>query len=210
MYFDQINVIYGAVSDQCTPQTCPTMNAPSNNQFVWLDEKGKKFKYSASQFIDTVLTYVAKKISDETLFPTIVGQPFPANFESLVKKIHKHLFQILAHMYHSHYKELLQLKLNAYVNSIYLHLLLFGKSFNLLEDKDIEVMDQLNKALMNKYLIDNTMLSQLNIIQQPANFLNSNHQPTIHQSATSSNNSSSSGSTGFSFFKKKLNFNLMA
>ena len=122
----------------------------------------------------------------------------------------KHLFQILAHMYHSHYKELLQLKLNAYVNSIYLHLLLFGKSFNLLEDKDIEVMDQLNKALMNKYLIDNTMLSQLNIIQQPANFLNSNHQPTIHQSATSSNNSSSSGSTGFSFFKKKLNFNLMA
>ena len=69
---------------------------------------------------------------------------------------------------------------------------------------------KVNKALMNKYLIDNTMLSQLNIIQQPANFLNSNHQPTIHQSATSSNNSSSSGSTGFSFFKKKLNFNLMA
>jgi hypothetical protein len=70
-------------------------------------------------------------------------------------------------------------------------------------------MDQLNKSLMNKYLIDNTMLSQLNIIQQPQNFLNNNHQPTIHQSATS-NNSSSSGSTGFSFFKKKLNFNLMA
>lgn len=44
MYFDQINVVYGAISDNCTLQTCPTMNAPGNNQFYWLDEKGKKIQ----------------------------------------------------------------------------------------------------------------------------------------------------------------------
>ncbi len=112
MYFDQINVLYGAIVDHCTLQSCPTMSAPLNNQFFWLDEKGKKFKYSASQYIDTVLTYIAKIISDESYFPTKCGHPFPVNFDSLVKKIHKHLFHILAHMYHSHYKELLLLKLN--------------------------------------------------------------------------------------------------
>ena len=200
MYFDQINVLYGAIADYCTPQTCPTMSAPHNSQFFWLDEKGKKCKYSASQYIDTVLTYTAKTTSDEALFPTNLGQPFPANFEALVKKIHKHLFQILAHMYHGHYKELLHLKLNTHVNSIYFHLLMFDRSFGILDEKDIEIMDSLNRSLLNKYSAQHQ----------------SAHQPTIHQPTAASNSSSSSSSTssssggGFSFFKKKLNFNLMA
>lgn len=198
MYFDQINVLYGAIVDHCTLQSCPTMNAPLNNQFYWTDDKGKKFKYSASQYIDTVLTYIAKIVSDENYFPTKCGHPFPANFDSLVKKIHKHLFHILAHMYHSHYKELLLLKLNTYVNSIYLHFYSFNKSFNLLEDKEIEIMDALNKSFLNKYSTTSTQQLASSLMQ------NQQHPPTIHQSA------SSSSSTGFSFFKKKLNFNLMA
>jgi hypothetical protein len=200
MYFDQINVLYGAIVDHCTLQSCPTMSAPLNNQFFWLDEKGKKFKYSASQYIDTVLTYIAKIISDESYFPTKCGHPFPVNFDSLVKKIHKHLFHILAHMYHSHYKELLLLKLNTYVNSIYLHFYSFNKSFNLLDEKEIEIMEALNKSFLNKYSTTST--------QQLASSLMHQQQPTIHQSP-SSNSASNSGS-GFSFFKKKLNFNLMA
>jgi len=198
MYFDQINVLYGAIAEQCTPKTCPTMSAPLNNQFYWLDEKGKKCKYSASQYIDTVLTYAAKVTSDENLFPTKQSIPFPPHFETLVKKINKHLFQILAHMYHSHYTELLQLKLNTYVNSIYLHFYSFNKSFSILEDKEIEIMDALNKSMLNKHL-DNTNSLQHQLIQQ--------QPPMIHQPSSATN---SSGSTGFSFFKKKLNFNLMA
>lgn len=197
MYFDQINVLYGAIAEHCTLKTCPTMNAPLNNQFYWLDEKGKKFKYPASQYIDTVLTYAAKITSDETLFPTKIGLPFPPQFDSLVKKINKHLFQILAHMYHSHYTELLHLKLNTYVNSIYLHFYSFNKSFSILDEKEIEIMDALNKSMLNKHL-DNTNSLQHQLIQQ--------HPPMIHQPTSSTN----SGSTGFSFFKKKLNFNLMA
>ena len=148
MYFDQINVLYGAIADHCTPQTCPTMNAPGNNQFYWFDEKGKKLKYPAPQYIDTSLTYVAKLVSDESLFPTKTGHPFPNQFDAYVKKIHKQLFHIMAHMYHSHYKELLHLKLNSYVNSIYLHFYLFNRNFNILDEKDIEIMDALNKSLI--------------------------------------------------------------
>ena len=64
LYFDQINVVYGAIVDNCTPKTCPTMCAPFNHQFYWIDDKNKKYKYSASQYIDTVLTFAAKKIAD--------------------------------------------------------------------------------------------------------------------------------------------------
>lgn len=197
MYFDQINVLFGAIAEHCTLKTCPTMNAPLNNQFYWVDEKGKKFKYPASQYIDTVLTYAAKITSDENLFPTKIGLPFPPQFDSLVKKINKHLFHILAHMYHSHYTELLHLKLNTYVNSIYLHFYSFNKSFSILDEKEIEIMDALNKSMLNKHLDNTNSLQHQLIHQQP---------PMIHQPTNNTN----SGSTGFSFFKKKLNFNLMA
>lgn len=202
MYFEQINVLYGAIADHCTPQSCPTMNAPLNNQFHLLDEKGKKCKYSASQYIDTILTQTAKIISDEQLFPSQVGHPFAANFESLIKKLHKNLYQILAHMYHAHYKELVYLKLNTYVNSIYFHLLIFSKSFNILEEKDIEIMHALNKSLMNKYM---TQQQQATLLNQRATTSSSIHQPVVVTAP-----SPSSSSSGFSFFKKKLNFNLMA
>lgn len=198
MFFEQINVLYGAIAEYCTPKTCPTMNAPLNNHFYWLDDKGKKCKYSASQYIDTVLTYAAKATSDERLFPTKLGIPFPPQFDTLVKKINKHLFQILAHMYHSHYTELLQLKLNTYVNSIYLHFYSFNRSFSILDDKEIEIMDTLNKSMLNKYMDNNTNSLQHQLVQQ--------QPPLIHQAASNSGG----GSTGFSFFKKKLNFNLMA
>lgn len=203
MYFDQINVVYGAIVDHCTLQSCPTMSAPLNTQFAWHDDKGKKFKYSASQYIDTALTYVAKIISDETCFPTKCGHSFPANFDHLVKKIHKHLFHILAHMYHSHYRELLELKLHTYVNSIYLHFYSFNKTFSILDEKEIEVMDALNKSFLAKYSTTSTQQLAASLMQQ--------QQPMIHQSTSSSSNAAAAGSSsGFSFFKKKLNFNLMA
>jgi len=198
MYFDQINILYGAIAEQCTVKTCPTMSAPLNNQFFWFDEKGKKIKYSASQYIDTVLTYASKIFSDENLFPTETGRPFPAHFDSLVKKINKHLFQILAHMYHSHFSELLYLKLNTYVNSIYLHFYSFNKSFGILDEKEIEIMEDLNQCMIKKHFNSNDSPHHQFIHKQP---------PTIHQHTNEQNNS---GTSGFSFFKKKLNFNLMA
>jgi hypothetical protein len=204
MYFDQINVLYGAVADFCTPKTCPTMSAPCNHQFHWSDDKGKKFKYSAAQYIDTVLTNSAKIVSDEQLFPTKIGHPFPANFEQLVKRIHKHLFQVMAHMYHSHYKELVALKLNSYANSIYFHLYLFSRMFSLVDEKDLEIMDALNKQLVATYVNSPNGQQMQQLLQQPTI-----HQPVSASSSSTASNSSSSSSSGFSFFKKKLNFNLI-
>ena len=42
-------------------------------QFCWIDEKGKKSKESAAQYIDYVTTYIQKTISDESMFPTKFG-----------------------------------------------------------------------------------------------------------------------------------------
>ena len=72
---------------------------------MWLDDKGKKSKISASQYVDYVMTYVQKVVNDEATFPTKHGNEFPSNFDQVLKKIQKLLFHVVAHIYHSHFRE---------------------------------------------------------------------------------------------------------
>ena len=43
-------------------------------QYQWVDEKGKKSRLSAPQYIDYIMTYVQKSINDESTFPTKHGE----------------------------------------------------------------------------------------------------------------------------------------
>ena len=43
-------------------------------QYLWVDEKGKKSRLSAPQYIDYIMTYVQKTINDEGTFPTKHGK----------------------------------------------------------------------------------------------------------------------------------------
>ena len=81
------------------------MVGPGPRTYMWLDDKGKKSKLSAPQYVDYVMTYVQKVVNDETVFPTKHGNEFPANFESVLKKVQKLLFHVVAHIYHSHFRE---------------------------------------------------------------------------------------------------------
>ena len=56
---------------------------------MWVDDKGKKSKISAPQYVDYVMTYVQKVVNDETVFPTKHGNEFPANFDVVLKKVQK-------------------------------------------------------------------------------------------------------------------------
>ncbi|WAR01837.1 MOB2-like protein [Mya arenaria] len=147
-FFNHVNLMYGVISEFCTSETCTTMTGPGNVQFCWTDEKGKSRKESAKQYIDFVTLFIEKTISDETVFPTKFGHPFPSTFEATVKKIHKYLLQVIAHIYHSHYKELLMLGLNGHMNSLFTHFMVFNIRFDLLEEKDYEMLNELLKALM--------------------------------------------------------------
>ena len=44
--------------------------------YCWIDEKGKKSRLSAPQYVDFVMTYCQKTINDETVFPTKHGMSF--------------------------------------------------------------------------------------------------------------------------------------
>ena len=55
-------------------------------QYLWVDEKGKKSRLSAPQYIDYIMTYVQKTINDESTFPTKHGK----YLQNILKQIQKH------------------------------------------------------------------------------------------------------------------------
>lgn len=72
---------------------------------------------------------------------------FPVSFESIVKKIHRLLFHVIAHLYHSHFRELVLLSLHAHLNCIFAHFTLFNERFRLIEEKETEILHDLVLAL---------------------------------------------------------------
>ncbi|XP_019570299.2 MOB kinase activator 2 isoform X2 [Rhinolophus sinicus] len=145
-FFHHVNLQYSTISEFCTGDACQTM-AVCNTQYYWYDERGKKVKCTAPQYVDFVMSSVQKLVTDEDVFPTKYGREFPSSFESLVKKICRYLFHVLAHIYSSHFKETLALELHGHLNTLYVHFILFAREFNLLDPKETAIMDDLTEVL---------------------------------------------------------------
>ena len=50
------------------------MMGPATRQYLWFDEKGKKTRVAAPQYVDYVMTFTQKTINDESIFPTKFGK----------------------------------------------------------------------------------------------------------------------------------------
>lgn len=57
------------------------------------------------------------------------------------------LYHVIAHIYHSHFKEIVLLNLHPHLNCIFAHLVLFNERFKLIEEKELEVLHDLAIAL---------------------------------------------------------------
>ncbi|XP_042200947.1 MOB kinase activator 2 isoform X2 [Callorhinchus milii] len=147
-FFNHINLQYSAISEFCTAETCPVMTA-CNTQYFWTDERGKKIKCTAPQYIDLVMTHIQKLLTDEEIFPTKYGKAFPSSFDTLVQKISRFLFHVLAHIYCAHFKEVVALELYPHLNTLYAHFLTFVRQFSLIDPKETAIMRDLTDILLN-------------------------------------------------------------
>ncbi|XP_073460828.1 MOB kinase activator 2 isoform X1 [Lithobates pipiens] len=148
-FFNHINLQYSTISEFCTGETCQTM-AACNTQYYWYDERGKKIKCTAPQYIDFVMSSVQKLVTDEDIFPTKYGREFPSSFDSLVKKICRYLFHVVAHIYSAHFKEIVAMELHGHLNTLFIHFLLFVREFNLLDTKETAILDDLSEMLFSE------------------------------------------------------------
>lgn len=115
--------------------------------YLWFDEKGKKTRVAAPQYIDYVMTFTQKTVSDESIFPTKYANEFPSSFESIARKILRLLFHVIAHLYAAHFKEIALLGLHTHLNLTFAHLTALHRRFGLIEEKETDVLRDLEVAL---------------------------------------------------------------
>ncbi|XP_044011298.1 MOB kinase activator 1B isoform X1 [Aphidius gifuensis] len=151
-FFNQINMLYGTITEFCTEDSCPIMSAGPKYEYHWADGHTvkKPIKCSAPKYIDYLMTWVQDQLDDETLFPSKIGVPFPKNFLSIAKTILKRLFRVYAHIYHQHFSEVVQLGEEAHLNTSFKHFIFFVQEFNLIERRELAPLQELIEKLTAK------------------------------------------------------------
>lgn len=81
------------------------------------------------------------------MYDIFSANEFPSSFESIVRKIIRLLFHVIAHLYAAHFREVVLLGLHAHLNLTFAHLTALHNRFSLIEPKETEVLRDLEQAL---------------------------------------------------------------
>lgn len=151
-FFNQINMLYGTLTEFCTPETCPVMSAGPRYEYFWADGVAikKPVKCAAPEYVDYLMTWVNKQLNDEELFPSKIGVPFPKDFLPHAKKILKRLFRVYAHIYHSHFEKVVALDEAAHLNTSFKHFIFFVREFDLIDPRELAPMQSMIDKLMGE------------------------------------------------------------
>jgi len=152
--FNEINLVYGMISEYCTEQSCPVMTAalPTGHtcEYCWADGDQIKtpIKVSAPQYMDYLFAWVQRSLDDETLFPTAPGVDFPAHFHSTMCALSRRLFRVFAHTYHNHYERVVELEFLPHLNTCFKHFTYFVQEFGLVRSEELQPLQLLIDELL--------------------------------------------------------------
>ena len=128
------------------------------------------------------------------------GYDFPVEFVSIVRKIFRTYFAILAHIYYHHFSSMHRLGLHDGLNTLLLHFIYFVNEFSLMEPKEYQCLDELISKLMQieQELAKNPPIEELRSLGIHDDYVHI-AQPAIsssrsNASATASTTASSSSS----------------
>lgn len=127
-FYNQINLLYGSITEFCSPQTCPEMKATDEFEYLWQDAASgysKPTKMPAPEYIEHLMTWVQSNVDNESTFPSRIGVPFPKHFPSTVRQLFKRLYRVYAHIYCHHYQVIVHLGLEPHLNTSFKHYVLF-------------------------------------------------------------------------------------
>ena len=138
-FYNDINLLYGMLIEFCTKKSCPVMSAGPKYEYLWADGTNVKapLKVSASEYIEYLMTWVENQLNNESIFPSVIGVPFPKNFLQIIKIIFKRLFRVYAHIYYTHFPHIVMLGCQYHLNTCFKHFIFFIDRFNLVEPKEL-------------------------------------------------------------------------
>jgi len=151
-FFNEISLLYGTITEFCSPSTCAVMSAGPQYEYLWADgvKVKKPIKVSAPEYVDLLMSWVETQLNDEHIFPLQLGTPFPKNFQAIVRVIFKRLFRVYAHIYHSHFQKIVGLGAEAHLNTCFKHFIYFVHEFKLIDPKELQPLKDLIDSLMGK------------------------------------------------------------
>lgn len=91
---------------------------------------------------------------------SLSGYEFPFDFVSIVRRLFRQFFSILAHIYFHHYLEFKRLQLHDGLNTLFLHFIYFVSEFSLIDPKELSILEDLVERLKSH---------ELALAQQPIN-----------------------------------------
>ncbi|KAG0015665.1 MOB kinase activator 1B [Podila clonocystis] len=149
-FFNQINMLYGTITEFCTPQDCPVMSAGPKYEYHWKDDGQfkKPARVSAPIYVDHLMSWVQSQLDNEAIFPSKIGVEFPHQFKPLIHDIFRRLFRVYAHIYATHFSVIVSLGEEAHLNTSFKHFILFVKEFNLIDQKELAPLADLIESLL--------------------------------------------------------------
>ena len=74
-FYNQINLLYGSITEFCSPKTCPEMKATDEFEYLWQDNAKYKrpTKMPAPEYIEHLMAWVQANIDNEQMFPSRIG-----------------------------------------------------------------------------------------------------------------------------------------
>lgn len=160
-FYNQINMLYGAITEFCSPATCPRMIATEEYEYLWqesaptnqdgiVQSPKRPVSLPACEYIENLMNWVQNFFDNDNIFPTKIGAPFPHQFPTLVKTIFKRLFRIYAHIYCHHFHEVSELGLQSHLNTSLKHYVLFANEFQLISRKDYGPLEDLVDTMLQR------------------------------------------------------------
>eukprot|EP01126_Amoeba_proteus_P007631 TRINITY_DN12740_c0_g1_i3.p1 TRINITY_DN12740_c0_g1~~TRINITY_DN12740_c0_g1_i3.p1 ORF type:complete len:131 (+),score=22.95 TRINITY_DN12740_c0_g1_i3:395-787(+) len=128
------------------------MSAGPKYEYLWMDgvKVKKPVACSAPEYVDYLMSWVQDQLDDEAIFPSKVDVPFPKNFVSVIKNIFKRMFRIYAHIYYSHFGQIVSLGEEAHLNTCFKHYYYFIEEFDLVDKKELAPLQDLINGLTSR------------------------------------------------------------
>lgn len=153
-FYNQLNMLYGTITEFCSPTTCPRMIATEEYEYLWQDSGSTKYKkptkMSAPQYVEHLMNWVQTFIDDETIFPSQSGVPFSKYSAHVFKNILKRLFRVYAHIYCHHFDQITELGLQPHLNTSLKHFVMFCNQFQLVDQKEFAPLQELITILLDE------------------------------------------------------------
>jgi Mob1/phocein family len=82
-----------------------------------------------------------------TIYLIAIGHQFPSDLRATLRKLTRLLFHVVAHIYQSHYEAAVHLDLLPYLNTVAYHIMSFAKTFDMIDERELQPLADLHSKL---------------------------------------------------------------